>query len=377
MNRPLYPLWTWLMWVVAAPLLLTMAAVLAWALAPFGEVSVDAMQWAWLLMGGAVLSVMALSAPLRRRTALKRLADDLAGALAVRVNPKRQALRAGLELLGVVFLILAAVGPRWGRGTEKLEGFGVDVVVAVDVSRSMLAEDIAPNRLQRAKQEIERLTLDPSNRLGLMAFAGSASMKVPLTLDHAFFLKALDDLNLDSAPRGGTAIAEAIHAAGDFFAASPEGATRVVLVFTDGEDHEGDPVLAARDVVDSAQAQVFTIGVGDPTLSAGAQIPSAPGSKTPLIHDGQIVFSKLNMDALARIAEAGKGQAATVSSFKSVVDEIAGMHRQKLDGEERVRFQPRYQVFLALGLACLSLAPLLRETPRRQVDALTRSLPAT
>lgn len=375
MNRTLYPLTPWLTWVVASPLLLIVVLVVAWMIAPEDEIFVDAPHWAWLLPGVFGMSLWLLWVPLRRRAAMRRMAHDLTPWLMIRAHPTRPALRAGLEMLGLVFLLTAALGPRWGRGMEKLESYGVDIVVAVDVSRSMLAEDVAPDRLQRAKQEIERLTLDPAHRLGLLAFAGSASMKVPLTLDHAFFLKALDDLNLDSAPRGGTAIAEAIYAAQDFFASSAEGATRVILVFTDGENHEGDPVAATREVAQSVQARIFTIGVGDPALPAGAQVPSAPGSRTPLIHDGQIVFSKLNMEVLERVAQAGGGQAVHVASFKSVVDQIARMHRQRIEGEERVRFQPRYQVFLALGLACLSLAPIVRESPRRRADRLTRALP--
>ncbi len=372
MTRSVHPWGAWLGWVVILPALLAIAALAAWALTPLGDLPLDGMSFAWLAtLMPLAWAVMAWSR-LRQRRGLARFCGELAPALTGEVDPARSAFRAGMQVAALLFIIGAILGPRWGRGTEKIEAYGLDIAVAVDVSRSMLARDVAPDRLTRARQEIERLTLNPSNRLGLLAFAGSASMKTPLTLDQAFFAEALADLDTGSAPRGGTAIAEAIYTAGDFFAASAEGATRVILVFTDGEDHEGDPVRAAREARERYGALVFTIGVGDPDAPAGAQVPARPGGTEPLVHDGQIVFSKLNMEALAKIAEAGAGKAVPISSFKSVVDLLENMDKQKLAGEERARYKPRYQVFLAFGLAALMMQTLLRERPRRRTDRLER-----
>lgn len=372
MRGEVHPIGRPIVYAVVLPCALLGSAVTIWALAGASELPLDGAGYApWLAAIPAAGGLLIWSV-VRRRRGVQQFGGELAPALTATLDCGRSALRGGLNVLAILLTALALLGPRWGRGTERLTGFGVDIVVALDVSRSMWAQDVAPDRLTRAKREIERLTLNPSNRLGLLAFAGSASMKVPLTLDQAFFRSALEKLDPSSAPRGGTAIAEAIYAAGDFFAASPEGATRVILVFTDGEDHEGDPVRAAQEVHEEYGAIVYAVGVGDPNLAAGAQVPVEAGGKEPLVHEGQIVFSKLNMTALAQVAEAGGGEAVEVAAFRTVVERVEGLEKGKLVDEERLRYTPRYQLFLALGLGALTVQTLLAERPRRRRDVLVR-----
>ncbi|RJP36525.1 MAG: VWA domain-containing protein [Phycisphaerales bacterium] len=366
-----YPWTNWLTWVLALPCAAALACVALWAFTGIGDLAYDGLTFWWVLAGVPLVGLVALWDVSRRRRAVSRFADALAPALATQVQPGRQVARATLATFAVLCLALAIIGPRWGTYFEKLEAFGVDIVVALDVSRSMLAEDVRPNRLTRAKQEITRLTFTPSNRLGLLAFAGAASVKTPLTLDHAFFTNALDRIDVDSAPRGGTAIAEAIYTAEEFFAASPPNATRIILVLTDGEDHEGDPVLAAKDVWENSRAHVFVVGVGDPTLPAGATVPSRPGGP-PMTYEGQIVYSKLDVEGMTQIAEVGKGMYVPVEAFRAVVDRIAQMDKEKLTGEERKRQRPRYQVFLAMALAALTLESLIAERRRKLVDVPVR-----
>lgn len=371
-RRSVYPPLPWLLGALIVPTASALIAVFVWALTDIGDAPFDGLGHAWLLLVVPLSGLFILGSVLLRRRALARF-SDLSDILVSRVAPLRQALRAGLFVLALLCFILAVLGPRWGSYLETLRGFGVDIVVALDVSRSMLAKDVAPNRLERARAEIRRLTLDPSNRLGLIAFAGAASMKVPLTLDHAFFNATLDEVDPNDAPRGGTAIAEAIYTASQGFAASGEQATKVILVFTDGEDHEGDPVRAAKEVYEKDGGVVFAIGVGDPDSPTGAQVPKAPGHNDPLVHEGQIIYSKLNMEGLDEIAQAGGGQAVDVSRFTSVVNLIDKMDKTKIESEERKRFKPRYQIFLAAGLWALMLQSWIRPTRKGPIEPPRRS----
>ena len=383
-HRKLYPAWTWVTWVLIVPLAL-LATGIALLATDIGELPFDNPQLWWV--GGAVplAGLFYLYGQARRREAIRRFSSSrLAPLLTARMSPSRQALRAGLSVLAIVMLVAAILGPRWGIFMEKQRVHGVDIVVAVDVSRSMLAEDIDPDRLQRAKREIrqqltERRAFQGAHRLGLIAFAGSTSLKVPLTTDHLAFRAKLADLSIHSAPRGGTAITRAIHDAGDLFAKSPEEATKIILLFTDGEDHEENPVEAAAEVHANHGIRLFTIGVGDAAGTVGARIPASETSDGKYVHyEGQIVFSKLDVAGLKRMAEAGRGEYAPLQDLHLLVDAVSKMRRAELSTEERRRHKPRYQWFLAMALLLLGIETVLSDhskydegLPRRvwQVEA--------
>jgi len=379
MRRLLYPMSTWVVWVLVVPVVVVLLGAALILLTEVGSLPFDHLDLWWLAAAVPLAGAIFLYGVARRRRALDDLVSSrLAPLLASRVSPVRQALRATLLSVAIVMLVAAIIGPRWGTYLEKREAVGVDVVVAFDVSRSMLARDVKPNRLEQARREIkeqltERSTFGRSNRLGLLAFAGSTSMKVPLTLDHPFFRDALSKIDLASAPHGGTAIGEAILSAGEFFASSPEKATKIILVFTDGEDHVGDPVAAAGEVFEDCGARTFTIGVGDASLSMGAEVPvdKTPGARS-LIHDGQIVFSKLDVEGLRRIAKAGGGKYAPITDFRLLVEAISGMQKEHLTTEERKRHKPRYQWFLAAALLLLTFETVMGERRRSVVDMPTR-----
>ena len=245
--------------------------------------------------------------------------------------------------------------------------FGVDIVVALDASRSMLAEDVEPNRLERAKRDIQQQLIDRAvferaNRLSLLAFAGSTSLRLPLTTDHLAFSTKLDSLQVGAAPRGGTAIAEAIQAATDLFSKSPEEATKIILLLTDGEDHEGRPVEAAKQALEEHGIRTFTVAVGDPAQTVGARVPIREGGqRKPLLYDGQIVFSKLDVAGLQEIAEAGGGQYAPINQFPRLVNGMAQLRKTELTTEERMRHKPRYQWFLVAALILLGLETMIGE----------------
>lgn len=379
-TRPLYPLGLWLGHVLIAPLVLMGLGAVIVAASDARTLVFDNPDLWWL--GGIVPLSAALTVygVVRRRRALFRFASSpVAGLLAPTVSPARQALRAGLFAVSIVLLLTALIGPRWGTYLEKQRVFGVDVVVALDVSRSMLATDVGPNRLERAKRELrqqftERGAFRNAHRLGLLAFAGGTSLRLPLTTDHVAFRSKLDDMRVGTVPRGGTAIAQAIRAAVDLFAKSPQEATKVIVLCTDGEDHEGGPVEEAKVAWTQHGIHVFTIGVGDAARSAGAEVPSAEGAgQKPLLQNGQIVFSKPDVDGLRKTAEAGGGDYAALTDLHRVVDRIAGLRGTELTTEERMRHRPQYQWFLAAALLLLTLEPMLSEVRRGDQTRIRRT----
>jgi Ca-activated chloride channel family protein len=377
-TRVLYPMPLWGACVLLAPLILMATAAGVVAFADATTLVFDHPHLWWLGAAAPLAGILAIYGVLRRRRAMFRFAaSPVAPLLASKVSPSRQAVRAGLLVLAILLLVTGLIGPRWGRYLEKQRVFGVDVVVAVDVSRSMLASDLKPNRLERIKTELrqqltERGAFRNAHRLGLIAFAGNTSLRLPLTTDHVAFRSKLEALRVGMVPRGGTAIAQAIRKAVDLFARSPQESTRVILICTDGEDHEGGPVEEARVAWAQHGIHVYTIAVGDSSRTAGAEVPESTGGK-PLLHQGQIVFSKLDVEGLRKIAEAGGGEAALVDDLRRVVDRIAGMRSTELSTEQRMRHRPQYQWFLAAALLLLTIEGLMGETGREEVQAVRRT----
>ena len=375
MTTPrLYPWLTWVLWAAVLPAGIVGVAVSLAALSQREDLMFDRLDLWWLVSAVPAASAVLLYAMFRRKQALVRFGSErLAPLLVARITPSKQAARGGLLVAAIAFLIMGIIGPRWGIYLEKQRVFGRDIIVALDVSKSMLAADVEPNRFERAKREIrqqltERGSFVHENRLGLLAFAGSTSLRLPLTMDTVAFRSKLEQLPVGAAPRGGTAIGEAIRAATDLFAKSPPEAEKLIILFTDGEDHEGGPVEAAAQAWGDHGVRVYTVGVGDPARVVGAQVPSAAGSDRPLLHDGQIVFSKLNEPALMEIARSGGGDYVPVQQLFRIVNKIGGMKRTELSAEERMRHQPRYQWFVAAALVLLLLESLISDIRKTSTD---------
>ncbi len=378
-RSTIHPWSVWLVWAMGWPLTLLGLGFAVVASTEPEEVVFDNPQWWWLGAAGPFAGAVVLYGVWQRRRSLERFTSpELSTLLAQRVHPSRQAFRSGLLIAAVLMVVAAVIGPRWGMYLEKQKAYGVDVVVAIDVSRSMLADDVTPNRLERAKREIreqlvERAVFHHANRFALLAFAGSTSLKLPLTTDYLAFRNKLEMIRVGSAPRGGTAIGQAIRKATDLFARSPQEATKLLLVFTDGEDHEGEPIEAAKEAFEQHGIRVFTIGVGDPARTVGAQLMVGEGREAkPLLHDGQIVFSKLDVDGMRKIAEAGSGRYAPITEFRHLVDAIVGMRKVQLSTEERVRHRPQYQWFAAAALLLLAIETIVREVRRTDAPKLRR-----
>src|SRR6267378_4786331 len=227
---------------------------------------------------------------------------QLLPSLTVGISSTRQKFRLALPVLAAVCIILALARPQWGFHWEASKQRGLDIVVAIDTSRSMLAEDIAPNRLTRAKlAALDLMQKAKSDRLGLVAFAGSAFLQCPLTIDDAAFRQSVEALDVNIIPQGGTALSEAIETA---LRAFKEGDNyKILVLFTDGEDQDSGALEAAKKAAQEG-LQIFTIGIGSPEGSV-LRIKDAKG-RTDYIRDekGNAVNSRLNEGLLREIASA-------------------------------------------------------------------------
>jgi len=295
-----------------------------------------------------------------RRKALETFAQQhLVSMLTATVNWRNQKLKAVLVIFAVGLLVFALMGPRWGFRWHEVKRQGIDIMVAIDTSNSMLAQDVKPDRLQRSKLAIEELLdLLQGDRIGLIAFAGSSFLQCPLTLDYGAFARALNAVNTGIIPRGGTSITGAIDTALTAFEGKSKKYKALILI-TDGEDHEGDPVKAAEEAAKQG-IKVFCVGVG---TRDGELIPivDQKGNRSFLKdRSGQVVKSRLDEETLQKVALTTGGGYVHASGAEYGLDiiyneKIATMEKKDLESKLQKRYEERYQIpaVIALGLLCL------------------------
>lgn len=303
---------------------------------------------------------------MKRQRALRQFCGpELAGRLLPQLRQGRQKLKAFLVILAVLFLTLALVRPRWGFHWEDIKRRGVDIMVAVDVSKSMLARDIPPSRLERAKRKVEDLVkMLEGDRIGLIAFAGASFVQCPLTLDYGAFSMFLDYLSPDLIPVPGTAIGDAVRKGVESFNRRERTAKALILI-TDGEDHGSKP-LEAAELAKKEGVRIFTIGIGQE--DAGAPIPDPDGSGG-FVKDrqGNMVMSRLDEKTLQKIAlETGGSYVRSVTGDMDLEaiykNEIrAGMERKELTTTRKKRWEERFQWFLAAAVLLLLAEFFIRE----------------
>lgn len=261
-----------------------------------------ALNFLWILP----LVVLAVIFGLRKkRLILEKFADSkLLPKLTGEEKKEKIYLKIFLLILSLSFIIFALAGPRWGSHYQEVTQQGVDVMIAVDVSSSMLAQDVKPNRMENAKREIQDfIKVAQGDRIGLVAFAGAAFVQCPLTLDYAALQMFLSELGPDLIPVAGTDIGAAIDSAVSSFD-DQSSTDRVILLITDGEDNEGRGIKAAEKAAEK-NVKIFIFGIGDP---AGAPVPSTDGSGGFLKDSsGRMVLSKLDEAGLNKIATASGG----------------------------------------------------------------------
>jgi len=326
----------------------------------------------WAVAALAIIGALALARSQRR---LAHLAEStLLRQLAPGRSPGRAWLRLGCATAALTLIVVALADIRWGVVTVESRRRGLDVVFLLDLSKSMLAEDARPSRLQRAKQIIndvvDRL---PGDRVALIGFAGDASLACPLTLNHDAFSMALDELDPRDSGRGGSLLGDAIRAAGDCFTdPTPEG--KLIVIVSDGEDHGSEPLDAAAVVRRERGARVFTIGLGDER--EGGRIPVRIGNRSShLTFEGKEVVTKMDGAALAAIAKAGEGAFVPVGTATGDVGPIlqkllVDSERSAVEGMQVRRHIPRYQWFVGGALALLLIESLVgRRRVARRVEA--------
>ena len=265
-------------------------------------------------------------------------------------------LQMALVVAGLALVLFAAARPQWGRTTEKVVERSRNVVVAIDVSRSMLAQDVRPNRLERAKADVADLidSLD-GDRCALVAFRRTGVVICPLTTDHGYLRSALEQLTPESAPRGETDLGSAIRAALDALDPAADDHNAIILI-SDGGDLRGE-ALANASIAKKRGIPIFTVGIGDPKHAAA--IPSEDGRGEQKFQ-GQAVKVKLEEAALKAIAEASKGRYVPLATAGTAETTLGAIYRRVLrqvaakeQNEEAERAAERYQIFLIPGLVLL------------------------
>jgi Ca-activated chloride channel homolog len=260
-----------------------------------------------------------------------------------------------LMMVAVAFLVMAIVDPQSGSKLEKVKRKGIDLMIALDVSNSMLAQDIQPNRLVKAKQAISRLIdqLD-GDRIGLVIFAGKAYTQLPITTDYAAAKMFLNTVGTNSVPVQGTAIGEAIEFAVNSFGSSK--ANKAVIIITDGEDHEGGGLEQAEAAAKKG-ITIYTIGMG---LAEGAPIPVFNGTvQTGYMKDreGNVIISRLDEQLLQQIAAAGKGVFVRASNsdvgLEKVLNNINKIQKSEIENKQYSDYEDLFQYFIASCLIFL------------------------
>ncbi len=298
----------------------------------------------------------------RRRRALAQLVDPaLLGVLAPAWNPARAKSRLVLRVLALALLVLALARPQWGFRWEEVRRRGLDLMVVLDTSRSMMASDIKPTRLQQAKWGIRDLLRNlRGDRVGLVPFAGSSILQCPLTIDYAAFAMTLDDVYSGIIPKGGTALEQALRTAVAAFPADRT-ADRVILLITDGEDHEGDPLALLPELKEKG-IRVYTIGIG--TLE-GEMVP-AGDNQGGYFKDrqGQIVKTALKEDVLQKLALGTGGtyvrSAPGDTGLERVFNEsIDNLKRSEQENRTAKIYEERFVWPIAAALLLLAWEALL------------------
>jgi len=340
--------------------------------------------WLHALWAAPVVALLLVLASWRRRASLRRFLGEQADAAARASRAARlwSAARGLALVLAVVALALALARPGANPTPKKIQHAGRDVVVLLDVSRSMLAQDLHPSRLDRAKLLIrDLLEAARGDRIGVVAFAGSAMVRCPLTTDYGFARLSLESLTPDTVARGGTAIGDAVRLTLDTVFTEGDDRFRDIILITDGEDHESMPVEAAQ-LAGARGIRIIAVGLGSelegapvPADAAQAGAGTVPGRNAGpgggsagsgggggvMTYEGEEVRSKMDPRSLAKIAEAsrdgvflnvGTGTIQMDKVYRALVDRA---EKRELDSQQRIRYTELFQIALGASLLCLTL----------------------
>jgi len=307
----------------------------------------------------------------RRRAALRAFVEeDLLERIGLSSSGTGRAAKAVLVTLAVAFVAFAVARPAWNPKPQTIERRGRDIMVILDVSKSMLAEDLVPNRLERSKLAIrdmvDRLQGD---RVGLIVFAGNAVLKVPLTLDYGFFDLVLDDIDVNAVSRGGTKIGDAIRKALDEGFDTQEKKYKDIILITDGEDHDSFPVEAAQEAGEKG-IRIIAIGIGDEGQGRRIPVTDAQGNRGFMTYNGEEVWSRLDATTLRKMANATPGgkylnvATGAIDLGDVYLKLIAGEEKRDLEAKTMTLYEEKFQIFLGVALFLLAAEMVVGERRR-------------
>lgn len=309
----------------------------------------------------------------RKRKAIQRLGSP---ALVTRLMPEasrpRIIVKFVFSLLALTLALIMLARPQYGAKLEEVKRQGVEVIIALDVSNSMLAEDIQPNRLTRAKQAISRLVDNlEDDKIGLVVFAGDAYIQLPVTTDYVSAKMFLSTISPDIVAKQGTAIGAAIRLSAKSFTPG-ENKSKALIIITDGENHEDDPTAAAEEA-SKAGIVIHTIGIGS---DKGVPIPVMTGGRRDYLkdRDGATVITRLDEDMLKKIAMASGGTYTRASNSNMGLDEIfreiKGMKKDEIETTMYTEYNDQFQIFSGLALFFLIIDFLIMERKNRMLRNL-------
>jgi Ca-activated chloride channel family protein len=305
----------------------------------------------------------------RKAGALKILAsNEMLKKINTSVSLKKQIFKAFLLITAFVTIVAALTEPKWNPQAQKIKRIGRDVVILLDTSRSMLAEDIKPSRLERSKIAVrdllERLRGD---RIGIVTFAGNATVKCPLTQDYAFVRMVLADISTESTSRGGTMIGDAIRKATEEVFDRQSREYKDIILITDGEDHDSFPEQAAEKAATEG-IRIIAIGLGDEDQGSRIPITGPNGEISFMKYKGQEIWSKLDADTLRKVVYATDGgkylsvePGTTLDLGEIYTRLIDSAEKRELESATMMRYDEKFQIFLALGIGLIICEALISE----------------
>ncbi|TAJ12755.1 VWA domain-containing protein [Marinilabiliaceae bacterium JC017] len=327
----------------------------------------------YLLILIPALAFIHLFIAMRRKKALEKFGDmELISSLMPDASFTRPSVKFFILLFALLGLIVTLAGPQFGTKLNTVKRKGIELMIALDVSNSMNAKDIEPSRLERAKRAIARLVDKLSNdRIGFIVFAGEAYTQLPITTDYPSAKMFLSSINTDIVPTQGTAIGKAINLAVKSFS-EQEDINRAIIVITDGENHEDDPVAAAAQAAKKG-IKIYTVGMG---LPKGAPIPVKGGKTNEFMKDreGNVVISKLDEATLQQVAVSGNGAFIPANNIRNginnLLDELSELEKKELEAKVYTDYEDQFQYFAAFTLLLIFLEFLILERKNKYLKGI-------
>lgn len=324
----------------------------------------------YLLLLLPVLIIFFIINGIRKKRAIRRLGKaEVVTTLLPEMSASRPVVKFLFQLIVLAALTIVLARPQFGSKIEDVKKEGVEVIIALDVSNSMLAEDISPFRLERAKQAISRLVDNlEDDRIGLIVFAGDAYTQIPVTTDYVSAKMFLSSIGPEIVPKQGTAIGAAIDLGIRSFSPG-EGKSKAMVLITDGENHEDNPVASAEEAA-KAGVVIHVIGIGSP---AGVPIPVKTGARRDYLKDaeGRTVISKLDEEMLKSIAFSTNGTYVRASNsnigLDQIFNEIRKMKTQEMESTLYTEYNDQFRVFAAIALFMLIADFIIMERKNRRL----------